>query len=190
MNKPLWLLAGMFWAVPIFGQSQTADPRMAAGCGPMDTQFRVKVDKRKHEVAQPQAGMSLVYVIVQERPHPGEATYIGNITTRVGADGKWVAANYGESYVSFVVEPGGHRVCTDWQSVAKSRQKLGDAADLTTEAGKTYYFVLDLTSGAPLNDTTHGSIFPSPDIKLRAVDESAGRMLLSRTGQSRWEMKK
>jgi hypothetical protein len=190
MNKPLWLLAGMLCAVPVLGQNQPTDPRMAAGCGPVVTQFRVKVDKAKHEIVQPEAGKSLVYVIVQERPHPGEALYIGNITTRVGADGKWVGANYGESYVSFVLEPGEHRLCSDWQSAMKSKQKLADAADLTAQAGRTYYFLLELVSGAPINGTNGSGVFPSPELKLKAVDESAGMLLVSKTGQSRWEVKK
>src|SRR5262245_42272197 len=108
MSKPFWLLTGLLCALPAVGQNQPPDPRMAAGCGPAATQFRVKVDKGKHEIANPDAGKSLVYVIVQENPHPGEALYIGNITTRVGANGQWVGANYGESYVSFVLEPGEH----------------------------------------------------------------------------------
>src|SRR5689334_20662615 len=107
---------------------------MAAGCGPAATRFDVRVDKTKHGIAQPDAGKSLVYVIVQEKPHPEEALYIGNITTRVGADGKWVCANYGESHVSFALEPGEHRICSDWQSRVKSRQKLSGAADLTVES--------------------------------------------------------
>ena len=183
MNKPLWLLTGMFCAIPALAQNQTTDPRMAAGCGPMATQFRVKVDKAKHEILQPEAGKSLVYVIVQETPRPGDVTYIGNVTTRVGADGAWVGANYGESFVSFVLEPGEHRICADWQ---KSKQRLGDAADLTTEPGKTYYFLLELGTGV----TVKGSVVAAPEVKLTAVESPAGMMLVSRTGQSRWEKKK
>ena len=190
MNKRLWLLTGMLYALPVLGQNQPTDPRMAAGCGPAATQFRVKVDKAKHEIAPPEAGKSLVYVIVQEQPHPGEALYIGNITTRVGADGKWVGANYGESYVSFALDAGEHRVCTDWQSIQKSKKKLGDAADLTAEPGNTYYFRLELVSGAPVNGTNGSRVFPAPELKLKAVDGSAGMMLVSKTGQSRWEVKK
>ena len=70
---------------------------------------------------------------------------IGDVTTRVGLDGTWVGANHGRSYVSFAVEPGQHRVCTDWQSSFKAVQKLSGAADLTAEAGKTYYYRMEVT---------------------------------------------
>jgi len=33
-----------------------------------------------------------------------------------------------------------HRVCVHWQSSLASRQQLSGAAELTAEAGKTYYF--------------------------------------------------
>ena len=183
------LLLFLVSAIPAVGQSSTIDPRIAAGCGPAAMRFDVKVDKRKHEIMQPEAGKSLVYVIVQEKPHPGEALYIGNITTRVGADGKWVGANYGESHVSFALGPGEHRICSDWQSRVKSRQKLSGAADLTVEPGRTYYFLLELVSGAPINGTK-GSVFPEPELKLRAVDRSEGMLLVSKAGQSTWKAKK
>jgi hypothetical protein len=189
MNRTPWLLGGMLFACPVFGQNQPTDPRTAAGCGPARTQFRVKVDKAKHEIVRPESGKALVYVIVQERPHPGEVTYIGNITTRVGVDGTWMGANYGESYLTFHLEAGEHRVCTDWQSTQKSKQKLSSAADLVAEAGKTYYFLLELVTGVSL-DSTKGSVFPSPELKLKAVDASEGMLLVSKTGQSNWELKK
>ena len=189
MNKTLCLLGAMLCAVPVVGQNQPTDPRTAAGCGPASTQFRVKVDKAKHEIVRPEPGKALVYVIVQETPHPGEALYIGNITTRVGIDGTWVGANYGESYLTFQVEPGEHHVCADWQTVQKSKQKLSSAGDLIVEVGKTYYFVLELWSGAPINGT-NGSVFPPPDLKLKPVEGSQGMLLVSKTGQSNWELKK
>ena len=122
MRKIMWMV--LVWALPAMGQSAPVDLREAAGCGPLKEQYRVKVDKTKHAVAQPEAGKALVYVIVEEYPRPQDWTYVGNITTRVGLDGNWVGANYGESYVSFAVEPGEHHLCTDWQSVLKSRQRL------------------------------------------------------------------
>jgi len=170
-------------AVPAFGQGQPVDVRSAAGCGPADEQFSVKVDKTQHKVTEPEAGKALVYVIVQERPRPGDALYIGNITTRVGLDGSWVGANYGESYISFLVEPGEHRVCSDWQSSLKGRQKLSGAADLSAEIGKTYFFKVELWSGAP----SDGRDFHEQDVRLKAVDTSEGMLLVSKAGQSAWK---
>ena len=70
---------------------------------------------------------------------------IGTVTTRVGLDGNWVGANHGQSYISFAAEPGEHRVCADWQSSLKGLQKPSGAANLTVEAGKTYYYRSDVT---------------------------------------------
>lgn len=176
----------LVWALPAFGQNQPMDLRTAAGCGPMQEQFSAKVDKTQHNVAEPEAGKALVYVIVQERPSPGNAMYIGNITTRVGVDGKWVGANYGESYISFSVQPGEHRVCSDWQSVMKSRQKLSGAADLVAEAGKTYFFRVELWTGVPPSGDRE---FHEEEVKLKAADASEGMLLVSKTGQSAWKKK-
>jgi len=98
----------------------------------------VKVDKNQHVVTQPEPGKALVYVIAEE--NPDDSYNIGDITTRVGLDGTWVGANYGESYLSFTLAPGEHRVCVDGQSTLASRQQLNGAAELTVEVGKTYYF--------------------------------------------------
>ena len=173
-------------AVPTFGQGQPIDVRAAAGCGPVHEQFSVKVDKAQHKVTEPEAGKAMVYVIVEEKPRPGNALYLGNITTRVGVDGSWAGANYGESYVSFAVEPGEHRVCSDWQSSVKSRQKLSAAAELTAEAGKIYFFRVELWSGAPIEGNKE---FPEPDVRMKAVEKSEGMLLVSKTGQSTWKKK-
>ena len=45
-----------------------------------------------------------MYVIVQERPD--YALKIGDVTTRIGLDGSWVAANHGPSYAVFAISPG------------------------------------------------------------------------------------
>lgn len=168
-------------AAPVIAQDRSADLRAAAGCGPQATEFSVKVDKNQHVVKQPEPGKALVYVIAQESPE--DSYNIGDITTRVGLDGAWIGANYGQSYLSFPLAPGEHHVCVDWQSSLASRQQLSGAADLTAEAGKTYYFrTLILPSGL-----TGG---PHEELWLKQVDSAEGLLLLSKAGQSAWKEKK
>jgi len=167
-------------ASPAFGQNQAADLLTAAGCGPAKIQFDVKTDKKQHPVAQPESGKALVYVIEEEKSDPGY-TQIGHMTTRVGLDGNWVGANHEESYMSFAVEPGDHRVCTDVQSMFVSAEKLSGATDLTAEAGKTYYYRVEVTSGDQKEE---------PQLWLKAVDEAEGLVLISKSALSTSKMKK
>jgi hypothetical protein len=97
-------------------------------------------------------------------------------------NGNWVGANYGKSYLSFAVAPGEHHVCVDWQSSLKSRQKLSGAAELTAEAGKTYYFRADvvLTQATESHDER---------LSIKAVDAPEGMLLVSKSAQSAWKPK-
>jgi hypothetical protein len=173
------LLAILVWTVPVLAQSPGSDPRFAAGCGPLHSEFSVKVDKSDHNLLQPDAGKALVYVLVEERPET--AIKIGDVTTRVGLDGNWVAANYGPSYAVFAVEPGDHRVCVDWQSSFGMRNKLNAAVNLSAQAGQTYFYRTLLNTG---------STNQSPGLWLEAVDPAEGQLLLSKSGKSAWKEKK
>ena len=164
-------------AVPAFAQGQTADLRAASGCGPATMRFEVKVDKKQHAVTQPGAGKALVYVIQQGRPLGADSA----VTTRAGLDGKWVGANRGESYVSFEVNPGDHQLCVDWQSSLKGRQRLSQATQLTAEAGKTYYFRIEVVMSQATE--AHDEL-----LRLGTMDQAAGMLLLSKAGQSAWRV--
>jgi hypothetical protein len=168
-------------AVPVIAQDRSADLRAAAGCGPAATEFSVKVDKNQHVVTQPEPGKALVYVIAQE--NLDDSYNIGDITTRVGLDGTWVGANYGESYLSFPLTAGEHHVCVDWQSSLASRQQLSEAAELTAEAGKTYYFRTWILPTGLAGGHREG-------LWLEQVDSAEGLLLLAKAGQSAWKEKK
>jgi hypothetical protein len=170
MRKFMFL--ALLVAAPVFGQNQTADLLTAAGCGSARIQFDVKTDRKEHVVTQPEPGKALVYVIEDEKSDP-HYTQIGHITTRVGLDGNWVGANHEESYMSFAVEPGAHRVCSDVQSKFVSAEKLSGAADLIAEAGKTYFYRVAVTPGAEDHDK-------EPRLWLKAVDEPDGLLLISK----------
>ena len=168
-------------AMPAMAQDRSADLRAAAGCGPAATEFSVKVDKNQHAVTQPEPGKALVYVIAQENPEDSYNT--GDITTRVGLDGAWVGANYGQSYLSFSLTPGEHHVCVDWQSSLASRQQLNGAVELTAEAGKTYYLQTSILPSGLTGGRREG-------LWLKQVDSAEGSLLLSKAGQSAWKEKK
>ena len=163
------------------GQDRSADLRAAAGCGRATTEFSVKVDKNQHVVAQPEPGKALVYVIARENPE--DSYNIGDITTRVGLDGAWVGANYGESYLSFSLAPGEHHVCVDWQSSIASRQQLSGAVELIAEAGKTYYLRTWIRPSGLAGGRRE-------ELWFKQVDSAEGLLLVSKAGQSAWKEKK
>ena len=173
------LLTLLVWTLPLLAQAQTTDPRVAAGCGPLHSEFSVKVDKSDHNLLPPDPGKALVYVIVQERPDT--SIKIGDITTRVGLDGNWVAANHGPSYALFAVDPGDHRICVDWQSSLEARQKLNGAVNLSAQAGKIYFYRTTLHTGSPGENE---------GLWFGAVDPAEGQLLVSKTGKSAWKEKK
>lgn len=175
-----YLLAAFVLAAPAFAQNQPIDARAAAGCGPADTNFSVKTDKKQHAVTPPAPGKAMVYVIEEEVTSPGTGL-LGHITTRVGLDGNWVGANHGASYLSFAVEPGDHRVCSDWQSILESMQKLSAAANVVAEPGKYYFFHVYVFTGDNQNQ---------PYLTLEQVDEAQGLLLVSKSAQSTAKPKK
>lgn len=152
-----------------FSQDQAASARAAAGCGPAEVQFDVKTDKNQHALMQPEAGKTMVYVIQDEKRDVNEMFHIGAITTRVGVDGKWMGANHGFSYFRFTVEPGEHRLCTDWQSSFKRLSKLGSALTFTAEAGKVHYFRIEVEQRPD-----HPAI-----LKLEPIDNARGEFLVA-----------
>jgi len=166
-------LATLLCVSPAFGQNPPVDVRTAAGCGPDNVQFNVKVNKSQHLSPQPESGKALVYVFEEER-WDGDKGKIGAVTTRVGLDGAWVGANHGSSYVTIPVDPGDHRVCSSWQSSLKRWSKLASAASFTAEPGKTFYFrvVVD-------ERTTH-----QPSISIEPVDAAQALILISNSGLS------
>ena len=166
-------------AAPVFGQEQAADLRAAAGCGPTKTQFDVKVDKKQHSVSQLEPGKALVYVVEEYRSDTHFQT-IGHVTTRAGLDGNWVGATHEGSYISFLVEPGTHRLCSDVQSIFAAGQKLSGAAQLNAEAGKTYYYRVVV-----VDDHKQQS-----RLWVKAMDEPEGLPMVSQSGQSSWKVKK
>ena len=150
----------------------------AAGCGPTKTQFDVKVDKKLHFVTQSGSDKALVFVVEEYKTDPHFHT-IGHVTARAGLDGNWVGATHEGSYISFLVEPGTHRLCSDVQSMFAAAQKLSGAAQLNAEAGKTYYYRVVVDDNRQ-----------QPQLWVKAMDEPEGLLMVSKSGQSNWKVKK
>lgn len=177
MHKFIFL--ALLLAAPVFGQEQATDLRTAAGCGPTKTQFDVKVDKKQHAVTQLESGKALVYVIGDYESDPHYHTF-GHVTMRAGLDGNWVGATHEGSYISFLVEPGTHRLCSDVQSMFAALQKLSGAAELNAEAGKTYYYRVVVADYDKRQ----------PQLWVKIMDEPEGLLMVSKSAQSDWKVKK
>jgi Protein of unknown function (DUF2846) len=171
MKKLLFLL--FLFVSPAFAQGQAETARSAAGCGPSQTQFDVKLDVELHMLAQPEAGKAIVYVFEDAFNSP---------TMRIGADGAWAGATKAKSFLYFSLTPGDHNVCTEWQSnfFKNISERVGAAISLNVEAGKVYFIRMTF------EEITKGS----GRIKLETTDNAEGQFLLSSTALSNSHPKK
>ena len=90
---------------------------------------------------------------------------------RIGLDGSWVGANKGKSYFFFSVDPGEHQLCTKWQSSVfqKTAERIGSAVAVTAQAGKVYYFRIQVYERSEHDST----------VKLEPVETAEGQFLVS-----------
>ncbi len=167
MRKLMWLLVFCLPTV-LIAQDQKAAAREAAGCGPAETQFNVKTDKNQHPMAEPPSDKALIYIFEDEK-RDDKVFQLASVTMRVGLDGKWVGANHGRSYFSFVAQPGEHHLCTDWQSSFKRYSRLGSALTVSLEPGKAYFFRVQVEY---LPDRPAA-------VKLEQLDSAQGQFLVS-----------
>jgi hypothetical protein len=113
-------------------------PALAAGlpegCGPADTQFKVKLDKKASRPPAAEPGQAqIVFLETLDGDFPSGPV------SRFAIDGNWVGASKGASYFAVAVAPGTHQVCASRQSgIALERQNVG-ALTVHAQAGKTYY---------------------------------------------------
>jgi hypothetical protein len=157
-----------------FAQDSSSLAAAEAACGPAQVQFNAQAAKDQSPTlspAQPEAGKSLVYVV---EVFDKAANQISKPTLRVGLDGKWVGADKSDSYISFVVDPGEHHLCTRWQSSWKRFSDKAAFASLTADPGKVYYFRARIIEGA-------GSNFA---IDFAPVNEDEGKYLVASSAPS------
>lgn len=170
--KKLLLFVFLF-ATPAFAQNQAQTARAAAGCGPNDVQFDVKLDDSLHVLAQPEEGKAIVYVFEDDFTGP---------TMRIGVDGNWVGATNNKSFLYFSLAPGEHSVCTEWQSTVfkKTSERVGGAISLNVEAGKVYFVRMTF------EEVTKAS----GRIRLAKADNAEGQFLLASSALSNSHPKK
>jgi len=174
------LVAVILLAAPALGSDQSAVAVIRAACGPDDVKFNVS-SSGQQPAAQPEPGKALVYVAEQfDKPENELVTP----TLRVGADGAWVGATYGASYLLFSVEPGEHHLCSDWQSLPPLRvinHVPASLASLTAEAGQIYYFrarIIEHSGNGPWT------------LDLERVDRDKGQFLVATSPLSGYRLKK
>jgi hypothetical protein len=87
----------------------------------------------------------------------------------MGLDGDWLGATHGNSYFYFLVSPGIHHLCANWQSVVLLGKKRQTAAlHFTAKPGGIYYFEVKNTYWLD-----HGSA----GMSLQPVDSDQGQLL-------------
>ena len=152
-------------ALPQAKAQQTAQdfPAAIAACGPAKLDFDVKSDKYVAPPPQVPAGKVLVYLFENVPRLP-----LHGVKVRVGVDGKWVGATEGETYLSFLVDPGVHHLCvwakaTGWYPMEDGIALHG----INAKPGKPYYF---RTRIAPSQD--------SATTLLDAIDDDQAQLLL------------
>jgi len=108
-------------------------------CGDDSVRFDVKTLKHQAPPPAPAAAMAQIVFVENFEQNQGLFCIECKVTTRVGVDGHWVGADYGNSYIVDNVAPGEHHLCVDWQSaMPKMRQKVG-LLSLTAAPGQVYY---------------------------------------------------
>ena len=162
------IVSGLFLlalALPQAKAQQTAQdfPAAIAACGPAKLDFDVKPDKYVAPPPQVPAGKVLVYLFENVPRLP-----IHGVKVRVGVDGKWVGATEGETYLTFLVDPGVHHVCVRAQASGWNPMEDGIALHgLNAQPGKTYYFRTRISQ--PQGSAT---------TLLDAVDDDQAQLLL------------
>ncbi len=166
-------------SVSAFAQNLSVAAAESA-CGPGNVQFVIKTNNNAHQLAHPDPGKALVYVVEDQK-----FKVVNDVTTRVGVDGAWVGANRGNSYFSFSLEPGEHHLCTDWISDFLPNGRLVSLTSFNAESGAVYY-VRARTSASP----TSGKAGAGASIDLDLVNEDEGRLLVASSELSLSQEKK
>ena len=117
----------------------------APGCGALNVEFGVSVDKSRHDIPAPGPGKALVVFLQGDLEGGGPKT-------QFGVDGNWVGATSRKSYFYVSVDPGEVHVCSRLQTTMVpgngSAAIVERARHFTAESGGTYFFGVD---GLPTN---------------------------------------
>jgi hypothetical protein len=143
-------------AASAFAQDRVAMQAAQSACGPTPVTFDAKIDQTQHPTPDADADKALIYVIEDLGQcvdcYGGGSLLsvvpdVSGAVIRIGADGSWIAAGRGGSYLFFSTNPGEHHICVNWQSTLEERSRAYAFTDLTVEAGKVYYLRARLFPG-------------------------------------------
>jgi hypothetical protein len=160
----------LFSAFTLAAHAQQIPPDPYTGsCGTVEANFSVKHAPSSPFPMQPPPGKALVYVIETMPPDIPFLTKKVNI----GLDGAWLGATDTQSYISFPVDPGLHRLCAVYQGKAHALDDNDQTLllQLNAEPGRIYYFRYKAFF---LRDQQGFAFF-------NWVDENEGQLLLSRS---------
>lgn len=167
-----------------FAQNPDRVPHAPPACGPLNTEFQTKVDYNQAADFQAQSGKALVFVAEDQKFQAAR-----EVTARIGADGAWVGATHGNSYIFFPLDPGEHHLCADWRSSLLSDGRRVSLFGFTAEAGKVYYFRVR-TMGGPSSMLDRSSRDESATLDLERINDDEGKLLVSTSPYSASHPKK
>jgi hypothetical protein len=146
-------------------------------CGDDKVRFEVRAQENPPQPAAPAAEKAqIVFIETMDR---GDGKVVSpklcvgcNITTRVGVDGAWVGANYGDSYFTLDLIPGEHHLCADWQSASGRLRGMVGVNSFTAESGKVYYYQVKVTEKQVSKEDKEESVAMTP------LSEDEGKYLV------------
>jgi hypothetical protein len=133
-----FLTAAIFSATPL--RRADLGDGVADAWGADNVRFKVTNQKGQPTPAAPAADKAQVVVVESPEMDPNCLGPTCHVTVRIGIDGVWEGASRDKSYFAFLVAPGEHHLCANWQSFMGSLNKLVGMASFTAESGKVYYY--------------------------------------------------
>lgn len=124
-------------------QDHAAVVAAESACGPAHATFNVSTGAFQHPTPQPDSDKALVFVAEdlgqcgECRKGLGLVADVRLAVVKVGADGAWIGANQGNSYLYFSVAPGEHHFCVNWQSRLSGRSLAFAMAGLLQKQAKS-----------------------------------------------------
>jgi hypothetical protein len=101
-------LRAFFLCASLACAGQVRATALPDSCGDDKVKFDVKTEEGQPPPAGPTEGKAQIVFIENENQMIGPFMHA---TVRLGMDGAWVGANYGNSYFALTVAPGVHHLC-------------------------------------------------------------------------------
>jgi hypothetical protein len=175
-SLPLFLAVALASAASQAQAPAQTPNHFLAGCGSDDTQFSTQHGAAGDPNPPDSPGSATVYVTEVYNIHD-KGRFL-RPTLRIGADGVWQGATQGFSFIRFNLTPGTHHLCTRWQSGFKFYADQVSLFNLDAEAGKTYYFRIQILTQGGGDNVGPGTI------DLQPVSTDEGRFLVSQAAIS------